>query len=65
MRSRGAHFLTPTVPLHVLEADEPGPTALVQAGIHGDGSRASTRSRSCSRLARCGRAGGASSWCPP
>ncbi len=36
MRSRGAHFLTPTVPLHVLEADEPGPTALVQAGIHGD-----------------------------
>ncbi|MEQ8461217.1 MAG: succinylglutamate desuccinylase/aspartoacylase family protein [Sandaracinaceae bacterium] len=32
----GSHFLTPTVPLHVLEADAPGPTALIQAGIHGD-----------------------------
>lgn len=33
---RGVHFLTPTVPVHVFEADEPGPTALIQAGIHGD-----------------------------
>lgn len=32
----GSHFLTPTVPIHVIEAAEPGPTALVQAGIHGD-----------------------------
>lgn len=35
-RSPGAHFLTPTVVLHVLEAKEPGPTVLMQAGIHGD-----------------------------
>lgn len=33
---RGAQFLTPTVTVHVLEADAPGPTALIQAGIHGD-----------------------------
>ncbi|HJL16659.1 MAG TPA: succinylglutamate desuccinylase/aspartoacylase family protein [Sandaracinaceae bacterium LLY-WYZ-13_1] len=32
----GSHFLTPTVPIHVFEADVPGPTALIQAGIHGD-----------------------------
>lgn len=32
----GVHFLTPTVPVHVFEADEPGPTAIIQAGIHGD-----------------------------
>jgi hypothetical protein len=32
----GTHFLTPTVYLHVMDAAEPGPTALVQAGIHGD-----------------------------
>ena len=32
----GVHLLWPTVPLTVLEAAEPGPTALVQAGIHGD-----------------------------
>jgi hypothetical protein len=32
----GRHFLTPTVSVHVLEAAEPGPTALVQGGIHGD-----------------------------
>jgi predicted deacylase len=32
----GAHFLTPTVTVHVLEAGAPGPTALIQAGIHGD-----------------------------
>ncbi len=32
----GTHFLTPTVYLHVMDAAEPGPTALIQAGIHGD-----------------------------
>ncbi len=35
-RSAGTHWLTPTVALHVLEAGEPGPTVLMQAGIHGD-----------------------------
>jgi uncharacterized protein len=35
-RSPGVHFLAPTTPLYVLEATEPGPTLLVQAGIHGD-----------------------------
>lgn len=34
--ARGTHFLTPTVPVHVIEAETPGPTALIQAGIHGD-----------------------------
>lgn len=34
--SRGVHFLEPTIPVHVFEAAEPGPTALIQAGIHGD-----------------------------
>ncbi|MFO7562394.1 MAG: succinylglutamate desuccinylase/aspartoacylase family protein, partial [Enhygromyxa sp.] len=32
----GVHFLAPTIPLYVFEALEPGPTALIQAGIHGD-----------------------------
>jgi len=32
----GVHFLSPTVPLYVIDGPEPGPTALVQAGIHGD-----------------------------
>lgn len=32
----GVHLLWPTVPATVFDADEPGPTALVQAGIHGD-----------------------------
>jgi hypothetical protein len=32
----GIHFLAPTIPLHVLDAERPGPTALIQAGIHGD-----------------------------
>jgi hypothetical protein len=32
----GRHFLTPTITAHVFEAREPGPTAIVQAGIHGD-----------------------------
>lgn len=32
----GVHLLWPTVPLYVMQADVPGPTALIQAGIHGD-----------------------------
>jgi predicted deacylase len=32
----GFHALWATVPATVLDADEPGPTAIVQAGIHGD-----------------------------
>ncbi len=32
----GIHHLTPTVPVHVFDAPKPGPTALIQAGIHGD-----------------------------
>jgi uncharacterized protein len=32
----GVHFLTPTIPVHVFQAERPGPCALVQAGIHGD-----------------------------
>ncbi len=32
----GVHFLEPTIPVHVFEAENPGPTALIQAGIHGD-----------------------------
>ena len=32
----GVHFLEPTIPLYVFEAAAPGPTALIQAGIHGD-----------------------------
>ncbi len=35
MRS-GVHFFTPTLPVHVFDAPRPGPTALIQAGIHGD-----------------------------
>jgi len=34
--SNGVTFLTPTVPVHVMDADTAGPTALIQAGIHGD-----------------------------
>lgn len=34
--SPGIHWFSPTLPLHVFDADEPGPTALIQAGIHGD-----------------------------
>jgi hypothetical protein len=34
--SPGIHFLAPTIPLYVFDGDEPGPTALIQAGIHGD-----------------------------
>jgi hypothetical protein len=32
----GVHFFAPTLPLHVFDAAEPGPTAIIQAGIHGD-----------------------------
>jgi hypothetical protein len=32
----GVHFFAPTLPIHVFEAAAPGPTALVQAAIHGD-----------------------------
>jgi len=35
-RAPGSHWLTPTVPLHVMQASTPGPTVLIQAGIHGD-----------------------------
>lgn len=34
--SPGVHFIEPTIPLYVFEAPDPGPTALIQAGIHGD-----------------------------
>lgn len=34
--SAGIHHLTPTITAHVFVADAPGPTAIVQAGIHGD-----------------------------
>ncbi|MBN2797783.1 MAG: succinylglutamate desuccinylase/aspartoacylase family protein [Deltaproteobacteria bacterium] len=34
--SPGIHHLGPTLPVHVLQAAEPGPTALVEGGIHGD-----------------------------
>lgn len=29
-------FLTPTLPVHIFDAETPGPTAVIQAGIHGD-----------------------------
>lgn len=32
----GIHHFAPTLALHVLEGAQPGPTAIVQAGIHGD-----------------------------
>ena len=32
----GVSFLAPTIPVHVLQASAPGPTVLIQAGIHGD-----------------------------
>jgi uncharacterized protein len=32
----GVHWFSPTLSLHVFEADQPGLTALIQAGIHGD-----------------------------
>lgn len=36
MLPAGVHWFSPTIALHVFEAQQPGPTALVQAGIHGD-----------------------------
>jgi hypothetical protein len=32
----GIHHLAPTVAVHVFQAQEPGPTAIIQGGIHGD-----------------------------
>jgi hypothetical protein len=32
----GVTFLTPTLPVHVFESTVSGPTALIEAGIHGD-----------------------------
>lgn len=32
----GIHHLRPTLPVHVFQAPTPGPTAIIQAGIHGD-----------------------------
>lgn len=32
----GIHYFSPTLPIHVFEGPEPGPCALIQAGIHGD-----------------------------
>ncbi|KIG18373.1 putative deacylase [Enhygromyxa salina] len=32
----GIHFLKPSIPIYVFEGDQPGPSALIQAGIHGD-----------------------------
>lgn len=34
--SAGVHFFSPTLILHVFQAKDPGPTAVVEAGIHGD-----------------------------
>lgn len=34
--SSGVTFLTPTLPVHVFDAAAPGPTAIIEAGIHGD-----------------------------
>jgi len=34
--SAGIHWFSPTLPVHVFEAKVDGPTAIVQAGIHGD-----------------------------
>lgn len=36
MTLRSVEFLAPNVPIHILQASEPGPSALIQAGIHGD-----------------------------
>jgi uncharacterized protein len=32
----GITYFTPTLPLYVFDAPRPGPTAIIQAGIHGD-----------------------------
>ena len=32
----GVTFLSPTLPVHVFDAEQEGPTAIIEAGIHGD-----------------------------
>ncbi len=32
----GTHFFLPTLPVHVMDAPSAGPTAVIEAGIHGD-----------------------------
>lgn len=32
----GVHWFLPTLPVHVMDAAEPGPTVVMEAGIHGD-----------------------------
>jgi len=34
--SAGVHWFLPTLPVHVIDAAAPGPTAVFEAGIHGD-----------------------------
>jgi uncharacterized protein len=34
--SPGVHFLAPSLPIHVMQAEAPGPCAVIQGGIHGD-----------------------------
>lgn len=34
--STGTHWFLPTLPVHVMEASVRGPTAVIEAGIHGD-----------------------------
>jgi hypothetical protein len=34
--SPGIHYFLPTLPLHVVESGAPGPTLVIEAGIHGD-----------------------------
>ena len=34
--STGIHHIEPNIPVFVFESDKPGPTALIQGGIHGD-----------------------------
>jgi len=34
--SPGIHYFLPTLPVHVFDGADPGPTAIIQAGIHGD-----------------------------
>ncbi|RMG96796.1 MAG: hypothetical protein D6705_10370 [Deltaproteobacteria bacterium] len=54
----GHHFIAPNVVVHVFEADRPGPTALVQAAIHGDeiaGAHALFEMLEAGLTPRCGR----------
>jgi hypothetical protein len=36
MAAESVRWIGPTIPVHVFQSGRPGPTALVQAGIHGD-----------------------------